>query len=96
VQTGAAVRQLNYDPTTLGTKAIGGNGTNTITFPSSLYEYTTYRARTGVGAAAGDPALFAANLLAPTQLFYYFLLTLSTPQGDIQVIPTQVRVRVTQ
>ena len=96
VQTGTAARQLNYDPTTLGTKPIAGNGSNTITFNSSLFDYTTYRARAGVGTAAGDPALFAVNQLAPTQLFYYFLLTLSTPQVDIQVVPTQLRVRVTQ
>lgn len=98
LQTGLPSRQFNYNnnTTTPGTSPILGNGTNTITFTSSLLKYTEYRARVGVGTAAGDPALFAANLLAPTQLFYYFLLTLSTPQGDIQVIPTQVRVRVTQ
>lgn len=90
LQNGSASNQLNYDGTNAVT--IAGNGTNTITFNSSLLAYTAYRAR--VGAGAGAAPLFSTNLQAPTQLFYYFLLTLSTPNGDIQVIPTQVRVRV--
>jgi hypothetical protein len=95
VQTGTAASQLNFNNSTTapGTTAIPGNGTNTITFNSSLLRYTEYRTR--VGTTAGGAATTAlATPQAPVQLLYAFVLTLSTPGGDIQVIPTQVRVRV--
>ena len=94
VQSGAITSLLNFNNSATAPAAppIPGNGSNTITFPSSLFEYTTYRARVGTGA--GAVATIGATPQAPTQLLYAFLLTLNTPQGEIQVIPTQVRVRV--
>ena len=94
VQTGSAASQLNFNGSTTApnTVAIPGNGTNTITFPSSLLAYSNYRTR--VGATVGAAPLYSTNAQVPTQLLYAFLLTLNTPQGEIRVIPTQVRVRV--
>lgn len=91
---GAASAQVNYNgnATSPATVPIVGNGTNTITYTSSLATYTTYRARVGTGAGAA--VAVATDPTAPTQLFYYFVLTLTTPRGDVQVIPAQVRIRV--
>ena len=92
---------LNYNgnATTPGTTVIPGNGTNTITFNSSLLAYNDYRNRVGplldngaTGLALlGAAPIASASLTAPVQLSYFFLLTLEDGQ---QIIPTQVRVRV--
>jgi hypothetical protein len=84
-----------------GTVSIPGNGSNTITYNSSLLEYNNYRNRVGplldVGATGlnllGAAPLVAASATAPTQIRYFFLLTL---EDGKQIIPTEVRVRVVQ
>lgn len=98
LQSGSAPAQLNFNGNTAtpATVAIPGTGTNTITFTSSLFAYTTYRARAAVGTGAGPVATLNVNPQTPTQLLYYFQLTLTTPQGDVQVIPMPVRVRVVE
>ncbi|GAA4375456.1 hypothetical protein [Hymenobacter koreensis] len=94
IQTGAAAAQLNYNGNAAApaTVPVQGNGTNTITFTSSLLDFANYRTRVGTGA--GLAPLYATNPRAPTQNLYYFLLTLNTPNGEVQVIPMAVRVRV--
>jgi hypothetical protein len=96
VQSGSDISQLNFNNSTTAPAAtpLPGNGSNTITFNSSLFDYTTYRARVGTGA--GAVATIGATPQAPTQLLYTFVLVLSTSQGEIEVIPTQVRVRVVE
>ena len=90
----AANLTFNYDLTTQQTVPIAGNGTNQITFTSSLDKYTAYRNRVGPGNA-GQPALVAPNSSFtpqnPNQLPYYFLLTL---EDGRQLVSTAIRVRV--
>ena len=93
---------LNYNGNAAnpGTTVTPGNGSNTITFNSSLLEYNNYRNRVGALLDTGPngPGLLGAapvavaSLTAPVQLSYFFLLTLEDGQ---QIIPTQVRVRIT-
>ncbi|TLM92426.1 hypothetical protein [Hymenobacter jeollabukensis] len=92
---GTPARQLNYNgnATAPAAVAIPGNGTNTITFTSTLLDYNNYRTRVGAGAGAA-PLYSTVSPQSPTQLLYYFVLTLSTPNGDVQVIPMPVRVRI--
>ncbi|WP_201983139.1 hypothetical protein [Hymenobacter rubidus] len=92
---------LNYNGNAAnpGTTVTPGNGTNTITFNSSLLAYNDYRNRVGplldngaTGLALlGAAPVAVASLTAPVQLSYFFLLTL---EDGRQIIPTQVRVRV--
>jgi len=85
---------LNYDAAAMVLKPIPGNGSNQITFASTLTQYTAYRTRVGA-AAAGQPATVAPNssftAQNPNQLPYYFLLTL---EDGRQLVSTAVRVRV--
>lgn len=105
LQTGTAEQAYNYNGAG-GTKPIAGNSSNTITFTSSLKEYTAYRTRAaaikpigGVSNAvnAGNAAVVLPNntfsAQAPNQLRYFFLLTLD---DGTQIIPMEVRVRVAQ
>lgn len=82
---------FNYDAAAKQVMPIAGNGSNRITFTSSLDRYTAYRTRVG-SASAGQPASttgFTAQ--NPNQLPFYFLLTL---EDGRQVVSTAVRVRV--
>jgi hypothetical protein len=92
--TGAESLSYNYDVTGKILVPIPGNGTNQITFTSSLSQYTTYRTRVGA-AAAGQPAVVAPtaafNAQNPNQLPFYFLITL---EDGRQLVSTAVRVRV--
>lgn len=90
LQNASASFALNGNGTSV--TPIAGNGTNTITFNSTLAAYTAYRTR--IGAGAGLAATVSTTPQAPTQISYFFVLTLSTPAGEVRVIPTQVRVRV--
>ena len=91
---GADALAFNYDPTAKLIVPIPGNGTNQITFSSSLDKYTAYRTRVGA-ATAGLAADVAPNSSFtpqnPNQLPYYFLITLEDGQ---QLVSTAVRVRV--
>ena len=93
---GADDRAFNYDPATKLVAPVAGNGSNQITFSSSLDRYTAYRTRVGAGAA-GQPAVVAPNATFtpqnPNQLPYYFLLTL---EDGRQLVSTAVRVRVVE
>ncbi|WP_310394493.1 hypothetical protein [Hymenobacter sp.] len=93
---GADALSFNYDAAGTRLVPIAGNGTNQITFASSLDRYTAYRARVGPGAA-GQPAVVAPNASFtpqnPNQLPYYFLLTL---EDGRQLVSTAVRVRVVE
>lgn len=91
--TGTAAQAYNTAP-------IAGNGTNSITFSSSLAEYRAYRTRFGTAAGNGgyvQPDITATNNVSiynaqnPNQLRYFFLLTLT---DGTQIIPMEVRVRV--
>ncbi|MFD1873389.1 hypothetical protein [Hymenobacter bucti] len=102
LSTGTAAQAYNYDATSGATKPVVGNGTNTITFTSSVAEYRSFRARFGTGAGnagyvfpdiTATNSTSAFNAQAPNQLRYFFLLTL----GDgTQIIPMEVRVRLLQ
>ena len=85
---------LNYSRTAKNVVPIPGNGTNQITFTSTLTQYTAYRSRVGSGNA-GQPATVAPNSSFtpqnPNQLPYYFLVTL---EDGRQLVSTAVRVRV--
>ena len=103
LQAGTVRQAYNYTSAG-GVVPIAGNNTNTISFTSSLKEYTAYRTRAAAITSANGGAVnagVAAVVLpdntygpqAPNQLRYFFLLTL----GDgTQIIPMEVRVRVTQ
>ncbi|GAB3840546.1 hypothetical protein [Hymenobacter jeollabukensis] len=90
---------FNGNAASPGATPIAGNGTNSITFTSSLLDYATYRSRVGalldVGATGlnllGPAPLVAADATKPTQISYFFLLTL---EDGTQIIPMEVRVRV--
>ena len=92
VQTGAPALLYNYngksDPDA-GSIPIPGNGTNTITFTSSLDDYNKYRTRVGKVVAPIEPTV-SANPQAPNQINFFFLITL---QDGTTVIPPLVRVR---
>lgn len=105
LQTGSAEQAYNYNGTG-ATTSIAGNNTNTISFTSSLKEYRAYRTRVGALKPANDvaQAVNAGNAAValpnstfspqnPNQLRYFFLLTLS---DGSQIIPMEVRVRVTE
>ena len=85
---------FNYDAGTMRTVPIAGNGSNRVTFTSSLDKYTAYRTRVGAGTA-GQPAVVSPNSSFtpqnPNQLPFYFLLTL---EDGRQLVSTAVRVRV--
>lgn len=91
---GADALAFNYDPAAKRVAPIPGNGSNQITFASSLDRYTAYRSRVGSGAA-GLEAVVAPNSSFtpqnPNQLPFYFLLTL---EDGRQLVSTAVRVRV--
>ena len=93
VQTGAPTLLYNYNGVT-GTAAgftpIPGNGSNTITFSSSLADYNTFRTRVGTGVAP-TPATVSAVPQSPNQIDFYFLLTL---EDGTTIIPPRVQVRV--
>lgn len=103
LSTGTATQAYNYDATTSSVKAIPGNGTNTISFTSSVAEYRAYRTRFGTGAGNAGyvfPDVTTANgtsttynAQTPNQLRYFFLLTLT---DGTQIIPMEVRVRLLQ
>ncbi|GGE94998.1 hypothetical protein [Hymenobacter cavernae] len=92
---------LNYNGNAAspGTNPVLGNGTNSITFTSSLRAYNTYRNRVGplldVGATGlaliGPAPTVATSVTAPTQIRMFFLITL---EDGTEIIPTEVRVRV--
>lgn len=82
---------FNYDPVSKVVVPIPGNGTNQITFTSSLDKYTAYRTRVGAGAAGQAASTAGFTPQNPNQLPYYFLLTL---EDGRQLVSTAVRVRV--
>lgn len=82
----------NYDTPSQTNPVIIGNGTNEITFSSTLATYTAYRTRV-TAAVAGPAATVSVTPSAPTQLRFFFLLTL---EDGTQIIPTEVRVRVVE
>lgn len=98
VSTRPIAQTFNYNTATQQLAPIQGNGTNRITFTSTLALYTAYRTRVAaLGVNAGNPGTAATgtppvyNEAAPNQLRYFFQLTL----GDgTTVVPTEVRVRV--
>lgn len=98
--TGLATLQLsetlayNYDATAKVLVPIPGNGTNQITFSSSLDRYTAYRTRVGAGVAGLEGVVAPNNTFTPqnpNQLPFYFLITL---EDGRQLVSTAVRVRV--
>jgi hypothetical protein len=89
VQTGAANLLYNFNGTT-GYNVVPGNGTNNISFTSTLADYNTYQKRVGT-ALAPIPATVSANPQAPNQINFYFLITL---EDGTTLIPPLVRVRV--
>ena len=91
LQPGFENLTFNYDATNKTTVPISGNGTNQITFTSSLDKYTAYRARVGPGAAGQAASTTGFTLQNPNQLPFYFLLTL---EDGRQLVSTAVRVRV--
>lgn len=99
LSTGTPAQAYNYDGVS-ATKPVTGNGSNSITFTSSLAEYRAYRARVGASAGNGgyvQPDITATNNVSiytpqnANQLRYFFLLTLT---DGTQIIPMEVRVRV--
>ena len=103
LQVGTPQQAYNYNGTG-ALKPIAGNNTNMISFTSSLKEYTAYRTRAAALKVADGGAVAAGNAAvvlpsntfgpqAPNQLRYFFLLTLD---DGTQIIPMEVRVRVTK
>ena len=93
VQVGAPTLLYNFNgmtSTSAGFTPIPGNGSNTITFSSTLAAYTTYRTRVGPGVAP-TPATVSATPQSPNQIEFYFLITL---EDGTTIIPPLVRVRV--
>ena len=82
---------FNYDVAAARAVPIAGNGTNQITFTSTLDKYTAYRTRVGAAAAGQAAATTGFSAQNPNQLPFYFLLTL---EDGRQLISTAVRVRV--
>ena len=89
VQTGAATVLYNYD-SNVGYTVIPGNGSNTITFSSSLAAYKTYQTRVGTGVAPTS-ATVSSTPQSPNQIDFYFLITL---EDGTTIIPPRVQVRV--
>ena len=93
VQVGAPTVLYNYNGLT-GTNAgftpIPGNGSNTITFSSTLAAYSTYRTRVGTGVAPTSPTV-SITPQSPNQIEFFFLITL---EDGTTIIPTRVLVRV--
>ncbi|UOG73903.1 hypothetical protein MTX78_17495 [Hymenobacter tibetensis] len=87
----------------LNTAPIAGNGTNQISFTSTLADYLAYRIRNGAAfgpvATTGNPpvAVVPTALPAPstnnipTEIQYYFRLTL---EDGTTIVPMPVRVRL--
>lgn len=91
VQTGAVTTLYNYAASSsTGYTVTPGNGSNTISFTSSLAVYKTYQTRVGTGLAP-IPATVSANPQAPNQINFFFLITF---EDGTTVIPPLVRVRV--
>lgn len=102
--TGAPIQAFNFDgsATAPALRPIAGNGTNEITFTSSLADYTTYRTRILALPAAtrfnpgNDATLLYPNATFnaqnPNQLRFFFKLTLENGQ---EIVPMEVRVRIT-
>lgn len=89
---------FNGNTTIPGTQPVVGNGTNTITYTSSLFEYLNYRNRLGplldssTGLSqVGFAPLFSTIANIPTQVNFYFLITL---EDGTTIIPPLVRVRI--
>jgi hypothetical protein len=96
---------LNYNATTQTAAPILGNGTNEVTFSSSLSTYSAYRTRiaTVVGYSAGLNSAGAAPTVTmigtppvvddrnPNTLRYWFLITL---EDGTEIVTTEVRVRI--
>ncbi|ALW84913.1 hypothetical protein AUC43_07300 [Hymenobacter sedentarius] len=89
VQTGAPALLYNYNGTS-GSTPIPGNGSNTITFSSSLTDYKTFQTRVGTGVAPTS-ATVSTNPQSPNQIDFYFLITL---EDGTTIIPPRVQVRV--
>ena len=93
VQTGASTLLYNYNGLTgssAGFTPIPGNGSNTITFSSSLADYQKFQTRVGTGVAPTS-ATVSTNLQSPNQIDFYFLITL---EDGTTIIPPRVQVRV--
>ncbi|GAC1591496.1 MAG: hypothetical protein NVS3B25_11020 [Hymenobacter sp.] len=93
VQTGAATLLYNYNGLTgsaAGFTPIPGNGSNTITFSSSLTAYKAYQTRVGTGVAPTS-ATVSTNAQSPNQIDFYFLITL---EDGTTIVPPRVQVRV--
>lgn len=92
--TGASLL-YNYNGQTggsAGATPIPGNGTNTITFSSTLANYTTYQTRVTT-TNAPIPAVVSTNPQSPNQINFFFLVTL---EDGTTLIPPLVRVRIVQ
>lgn len=96
VQNGAssgASLLYNYNGltgTAAGATVIPGNGTNSITFSSTLAAYNTYQTRIGT-TLAPISATVSTNPQAPNQINFYFLITL---EDGTTIIPPLIRVRI--
>ncbi|OGX86421.1 hypothetical protein BEN48_13150 [Hymenobacter glacialis] len=93
VQVGAPTVLYNYNGLTgssAGATPIPGNGSNTVTFSSTLAAYTTYRTRVGTGVAPTSPTV-SVTPQSPNQIEFYFLITL---EDGTTIIPPRVLVRV--
>lgn len=89
--TVAVTTLYNYSATSSsGYTVTPGNGSNTISFTSSLTAYKTYQTRVGTGLAPVS-ATVSTNPQAPNQINFYFLITL---EDGTTIIPPLVRVRV--
>lgn len=104
VATSSTVQSLSYTninstsaSTSYRTAAIPGNGSNTITFSSSLAEYLPYRIRVGatagpIGGTTAAPTIPQPSTTAtPTDIAYYFKIDL---EDGTTILPMPVRVRV--
>lgn len=108
VATSSTVTALNYTninstaaSTSYNANPLPGNGSNTITFSSTLADYLTYRIRVGatagpIGPNAGTPAAPTipqpSATSTPTDIAFYFRIDL---EDGTSIIPMPVRVRVT-
>lgn len=90
VQVGAATTLYNYSATSGTYTVTPGNGSNTVTFTSSLTDYQAYRTRVGTTTAPVSPTV-STNPQSPNQINFYFLITL---EDGTTIIPPLVRVRV--
>ncbi len=92
LQNGTVAQAYNFNGTTGLTPTVG-NGTNTITFRTSLADYRAYRTRVGA-VIAGNAAVVDTGTntpQAPNFLRYFFVLTLA---DNTQIIPVEVRIRL--